>query len=226
MYEHFFNILLFLHILGGSIGLFCGILVFLLKKGTQSHGNLGKLFIVGMLLAGITSQVMALIHPNTFLFMVGVFTIYLVGTGARAILTKSPRSNHSIDRFLQFGMVLAGLVLIFLGTSGVLKGNNFGIVYIVFASIGLAMAVQDIRSSSKQNQDKKAYLRKHLQRLGGGFIASATAFLVVNLRELPDWFPLWALWLLPTLLISPLISFWSKKYKTQRNDINLKPQAP
>ncbi|RIW14116.1 hypothetical protein D0X99_15045 [Algoriphagus lacus] len=213
MSEKFFNLLLLLHIVGGSIGLLCGILVFILKKGTKTHANLGKLFIFGMLLSGVTAQVMAILHPNTFLFMVGVFTIYLVGTGARAIFTKSSRSIHSIDRFLQFGMVLAGLALIYLGIAGVMGGNNFGIVYIVFASIGLLMAVQDIRSASKHSHDKKAYVRKHLQRLGGGFIASATAFLVVNLRELPDWLPVWVLWLIPTLLISPLISFYSKKYK-------------
>jgi hypothetical protein len=213
MTENFFNILLFLHIVGGSIGLLCGILVFILKKGTQSHGNLGKLFIFGMLLAGVTAQVMALIHPNTFLFMVGVFTIYLVGTGARAIFTKSSRSVHSIDRFLQFGMVLAGLGLIYLGTAGLMDGNNFGIVYIVFGGIGLLMTLQDIRNASKHH-DKKAYLRKHLQRLGGGFIASMTAFLVVNVRELPEGFPTWTLWLLPTLVISPLISFWSTKHKS------------
>lgn len=213
MSEFFFNLLLFLHIVGGSVGLICGLLIFVLKKGNRSHGTLGKLFIGGMLLTGVTSQFMALIHPNTFLFMVGVFTIYLVGTGARAIFTKSPKSRHSIDRFLQFGMIGAGLALVYFGIKGILAGNNFGIVYLVFACIGLLMAWQDIRST-QTHHDKKAYLRKHLQRLGGGFIASATAFLVVNLRDLPDWLPVWGLWLLPTFLISPLISFYSKKYKS------------
>jgi hypothetical protein len=72
------------------------------------------------------------------------------------------------------------------------------------------MALQDLRSTSIPH-DKKAYLRKHLQRLGGGFIASATAFLVVNLRDLPDWLPAWGLWLLPTVLISPLIVYYSRR---------------
>jgi cell division protein FtsW (lipid II flippase) len=100
----------------------------------------------------------------------------------------------------------------YFGVKGILGGNPFGIVYLVFGAIGLLMTFQDIRGASKHH-DKKAYLRKHLQRLGGGFIASMTAFLVVNVRELPEWFPVWTLWLLPTLLISPLISFWSKVYK-------------
>lgn len=214
MIETFFNILLFLHIAGGSIGLLCGIMVFMLRKGNRRHHTLGKLFIFGMLLAGFTSLAMALLHPNSFLFMVGVFTIYLVGTGARTISRKSTLSNSLLDRTLQIGMLLAGLVLIFLGVKGIVGGNNFGIVYVVFASIGLVMASQDIRTATQIPNDKKAYIRKHLQRLGGGFIASTTAFLVVNLKELPDGFPNWLLWIFPTLMISPLISFWSKKYKT------------
>lgn len=212
MFEDFFKILLFLHILGGSIGLLTGLLVFLLKKGTKVHGNLGKLFILGMLITGITSQIMAVLHPSAFLFMVGVFTIYQVGSGARAIYSKNFRANHSLDRFLQFGMIIAGLGLIFLGTGRLLDGDLFGIVFVVFAGIGMMMALQDLRSTSTKH-DKKAYIRKHLQRLGGGFIASTTAFLVVNLRNLPDWLPIWVLWLLPTLLISPLIFSYSKKHE-------------
>jgi uncharacterized membrane protein len=214
MSDTYFNLLLFLHILGGSIGLVCGLLIFILKKGTRRHANLGKLFIVGMLLTGISSQLMAVIHPNSFLFLVGVFTLYQVGTGARAIYTKSYRAHHSIDRFLQFGMVIAGLGLVFLGIKRLLVGDFFGIVFVVFAGIGLLMALQDLRSTATPH-NKKAYLRKHLQRLGGGFIASATAFLVVNIRELPDWLPVWALWLLPTILISPLIFYYSKKHTTK-----------
>lgn len=207
-----FGILLGLHILGGSIGLICGALVFSLQKGSKAHRILGKLFIPAMLMAGFTSLFMAVIHPNTFLFMVGIFTIYLVGTGARVISSKSPLAKHALDRLLQLGMVVSGLSLGYLGTVGVIDGNNFGIVYIVFATIGLLMVMQDFKNSRSENPDKKAYLRMHLQRLGGGFIASATAFLVVNFTELPDWLPVWVLWLLPTLLISPLISHYSKKY--------------
>jgi uncharacterized membrane protein len=214
MSEKIFYAFLFLHIVGGSIGLLCGTLVFTLKKGTKTHATLGKLFLIGMLLAGVTSQVMAVIHPNAFLFMVGVFTLYLVGSGARAIYTKSFRAHHSIDRFLQFGMIIAGIILIFLGVKRLLTGDFFGIVFVVFAGIGLLMALQDLRSTSIPH-DKKAYLRKHLQRLGGGFIASATAFLVVNIRELPDWLPAWGLWLLPTIVISPLLFYYSRKHHTK-----------
>jgi uncharacterized membrane protein len=213
MSDTFFKIFIFIHIVGGTLGLISGILIFSLPKGTQRHKILGKLFIAGMLTAGISSQVLAYIHPNSFLFMVGIFTIYMVGTGARSIATKDPASRSAIDRFLQAGMVLSGLALAYLGIEGLLGGNSFGIVYVVFAGIGLIMVSADLRPAKKIPKDKNAYLRKHFQRLGGGFIASMTAFLVVNIRELPEWLPLWTLWLLPTVLISPLLVQWSNKYK-------------
>jgi hypothetical protein len=36
-----------------------------------------------MVNTGISSLIVALIHPNVFLFIVGVLTVYLVGTGDR-----------------------------------------------------------------------------------------------------------------------------------------------
>jgi len=50
----------------------------------------------------------------------------------------------------------------------------------------------------------------HLQRMIGAYIASLTAFLVVNNTILPGVIA----WLLPSVLLVPFIMAWSKKYKT------------
>jgi uncharacterized membrane protein YbaN (DUF454 family) len=47
----------------------------------------------------------------------------------------------------------------------------------------------------------------------GAFIASATAFLVVNAKYFPDIIPGFVYWLLPTIIFTPLIVKWSKKYQ-------------
>jgi len=77
----------------------------------------------------------------------------------------------------------------------------------------MAMLMHDLKKIGKPEPDKLAYIRIHIQRLLGAFIASFTAFLVVNLEYLPDFIPGWTYWLLPTLLITPLISYWVRKYK-------------
>jgi hypothetical protein len=48
----------------------------------------------------------------------------------------------------------------------------------------------------------------------GAYIASLTAFLVVNVKILPSLI----VWLLPTMVITPLIFIWSKKLITQKNN--------
>ncbi|MEJ7684882.1 MAG: hypothetical protein WKG06_44950 [Segetibacter sp.] len=47
----------------------------------------------------------------------------------------------------------------------------------------------------------------------GSYVASATAFLVVNNKILPNIIA----WLLPTIIIVPLIVSWTRKYKVAIN---------
>ena len=74
--------LLTTHILFGSIGLLSGSYNLLRKKGGSIHVKVGKLFVVSMLITGSTALLMALLKPNMFLFIVGVFTIFSGGNRA------------------------------------------------------------------------------------------------------------------------------------------------
>ncbi len=216
MKEPIFTFLLILHIAGGSIGLFTGTMVLSLTKGKKLHKALGKLFVFGMMTAGASSLILASMHPNPFLFMIGVFTLYMTGTGVRFI--KSKLSNPTpilFDRILQVGMGISGVILIGWGTKLLFSGNMFGLVLISFGGIGMIMLVYDLSKKGKPEPDKLAYIRIHIQRLLGAFIASFTAFLVVNLEYLPDFIPGWMYWFFPTLLITPLINYWVRKYKME-----------
>ena len=83
-----FKTFLALHIIGGTIGLFAGTINLVRIKGDKKHKLTGKIFTYAMLTAGFSSFALSIIHPNYFLFMVGVFTAYLVGTGNRYIYLK------------------------------------------------------------------------------------------------------------------------------------------
>ena len=50
-------------------------------------------------------------------------------------------------------------------------------------------------------------IAKHLTNMMGGTIAVVTAVLVVNPPANPEW--VW--WILPTVLITPVITWWNKK---------------
>src|SRR5688500_12009560 len=80
-----FKILLGIHIVSGTIALLLGPVNLIRRKGDKLHKSVGKIFAYCMYGAGLTSLILATIHPNQFLFIIGVFTLYLTLTGYRSI---------------------------------------------------------------------------------------------------------------------------------------------
>ena len=77
IYPYFLTI----HIIFGSLGLFTGAVNLLRKKGGKTHEGIGKLFVISMIVTGFSALTLSVLKPNLFLFIVGVFTLYLAGTG-------------------------------------------------------------------------------------------------------------------------------------------------
>lgn len=213
-----FNALLALHIIGGAAGLITGTINIVRKKGDKKHKLTGKVFTYGMLTAGFSALLLSLLHPNYFLFIVGIFTIYMVATGNRYLYLKllgQAQKPTLLDWSLTIGMLLFGLAFIGIGAYHLVKGNNFGIVFIVFGFVGLRFVKTDFDNYGGKPKETNYWLMAHLQRMLGAYIAATTAFLVVNLKYLPVELPGIVFWLLPTLLVTPLILRWSKKYRVE-----------
>lgn len=217
--EIIFTILLILHITGGSIGLITGAINIIRRKGDAIHKRVGRFFLYGMLTAGSSAVVMSLLHPNHFLMIVGLFTLYMVGTGYRYIhlrLMEIDNGPKNLDWVLTYGMGLAGILFIVMGALQLMKGNTFGIVYLVFAGIGFLFIKMDFDNYNEKSRHKNYWLLAHLQRMIGGYIAALTAFLVVNADLFPKVIPAMVYWLLPTVILTPLIIYWSRVYGIKR----------
>ena len=209
-----FNILLILHIVGGSIGLISGTINIIRKKGDKSHKLIGKFFLYGMLIAGFCSLILAVMHPNYFLFIVGVFTIYMVSTGERYLYLKKLLQDQKpilLDWILAGFMLLFGFAFIAFGIKLFMQSEKFGIVFIVFGFVSLRFVYTDWQNYTGKAKIKNYWLLAHLQRMTGAYIASLTAFLVVN-----KFLPGIIVWLLPTVILTPLIFIWSKKYAVKK----------
>ena len=210
--DFLFKFFLAIHILGGSIGLFSGTLVMSLLKGNLLHRKIGKLFFLGMCLAGLFSLVLAFLHSNRFLFLIGVFTLYMTIAGKQYLRFQNP--NYKAKWFnwlLTIIMLCFGATLIFLGFR-ILPNDSFAWVYFSFGFISLNFVRMDWFNFKKINTKPQFALTGHLQRMCGAYIASLTAFLVVNVKILPSL----VVWLLPTIVITPFIFLWSKKLMTQK----------
>jgi hypothetical protein len=78
--------------------------------------------------------------------------------------------------------------------------NPFGFVSFI---------LKDIKTYRGQISTKNYWLTHHLQRMMGAYIASLTAFAVVNAPERASILP----WLVPAFLFIPLIIKWTRQYR-------------
>ncbi len=208
--ELLFKLLLIIHVTGGMIGLLIGSIIMCLKKGDKRHRLLGKIFAIAMLSAAIPSLMLAYLHPNYFLFIIGIWTIYMTLTGYRALrFKKEQKANYQwFDFLISGGMFCFALIFLALGIFNLIRHNSFGVVFVVFSGLALLMVYQDSVFYRGKSKFKNNWLIVHLQRMIGTYISSATAFLVVNNTFLPAVLA----WLLPTVILVPFIVKWSKKY--------------
>lgn len=218
-----YKVFLVIHIIAGTIGLISGTVNMIRKKGDKYHKIVGLFFLYGMLMVSFSSFALSIIHPNYFLFIVGVFTLYLVTTGQRYLSLKNLGYSQKptfIDWALTLTMLLFGLTFIGLGVLHLMHNNTFGIVFIVFGSIGLIMAKTDIKNYKGKSEIKNVWLTFHIQRMCAGYIAALTALLVVNFPNglLPNYLA-FVPWLTPTAVVTPLIFKWSKKHKILKKTI-------
>ena len=211
-----FNFFLTIHILGGSIGLLSGMWNLVARKGGARHRTVGRVFGVAMLAAGISALVLATLHPNPFLFIVGVFTLYMVGTGwLRLKRDLAATRPGSLEFALTLAMGLAGVAFVVLGAIELFRGVPFGVVYLTFGAIGLLFVRRDVQDLRRKIAPNKR-IAAHLQRMVGAYIAALTAFLVVNAGHMHGSIPGVVYWLLPTAVLTPLIIKWSRPYRVDQ----------
>lgn len=208
--ESLFKILLIIHIIAGTIGLLTGTINIIRKKGDKPHILVGRFFFWGMMVNAVAGFVMSILHTNIFLLIIAVFSFYLTVTGQRFLSLKKldkGQKPQTIDWIITSTMLVFALSFIVYGTLLILSQNSFGTVLLVFGFISLLMVRKDIRMYRGKIKFKNYWLLIHIQRMVAAYIAALTAFLVVNNTYLPSI----VAWLLPGIILTPLIFYWSRK---------------
>jgi uncharacterized membrane protein len=224
-----FNIFLAIHVTGGVTGLLTGILSLSAQKGGSVHTKSGVLFYFAMLTVAATSFVLATLHyaegagKSSFLFAVGVFTGYMTLTGRRYLTQKQKGLVNQTDNFekiLAAIMFVFSLYFLYLGVVLLLKQAYFGLVFLFFAQTTLRMVWADYQVISGKNTTPTLWLRMHITRMTGAWIAAFTAFLVVNADKLTavlgDGFAGRSsiiVWIAPAAVGTFFIIYWLRKMK-------------
>lgn len=201
-----YKLLLYIHIICGAISLLTGMVVMFNKKGDPIHKKIGSVFFYTLTISSLASIPITYSKSNYFLFLISIFTLFMLLTGKRYINKKSIKDVNLIDWLLTIMMSLGAVGFVIYAILLFISGKSFGIVLFVFGFIGILFAFQDFRNYKGLSKIKNWQVTTHIQRMVGGFIASSTAFLVVNNK----WLPNEVGWLLPTVLMVPLIIKWSR----------------
>lgn len=202
--EVFLKTALYIHIVSGGLALCGGLIAMLARKGKKLHRYSGKVFYFSMLAVTVSAILLAIFKDSKFLLHIGIMALYMNVSGFRAVKRPDPLL------FFDWLLIVMG------AANGVWMISSGNLILIIFGAISLFLVILDLvyfRMIKTRGFDPSLRFTRHIRLMLGAYIATSTAFLVVNVSEFK--YPV-LLWLLPTIMITPLIIYWSGKYSKRR----------
>lgn len=205
--EKTIQILIYIHAALGSIALLAGTLALLVKKGSFLHKKSGLTFYVAMILSSTLAMCIALLpkHTSPFLFSIGIFSLYFVLTGKRALRLKHKNSTLFWDKIISVIMLITSLLMALLP---IVLTQKIQVILAVFGTAGVIFSIRDLQNFKNSKVLRRKWLQLHIGKMTGGYIAATTAFVVVN-----QIFPGITGWFIPSIVGSLIIYYWIKKVK-------------
>ena len=198
--------LLVAHIFAGCISLIAAVFAVVSSKGKQAHILAGRTYFWGMAVIFLTAIPMSISSSNVFLFLIAIFSFYLAYAGMKFARNRTGTAN--LFDWVAVGlMVFSGLAMWFLALVYFMNNNSQYITLTVFGFIAVSLGYMDFRSYRNKSAIGKQRIARHLINMLAGTIAVITAVLVTNVNIEP----VFILWILPTIIISPLIFWWNRK---------------
>ena len=181
--SYFFDLLLWVHIAAGMIGLIVFWVPIFSKKGSKNHLQFGKYYVRLMWVVVVTAVVLCIknlftVHYNTAIFLgfIALLTASPLWSGIRILQDKKEASPGYLRtrQLFDASLVLTGAALLTYGLY--LKLEGVGILMVIFGILGLSSTPDLIRGFKTKR--KTNWLYEHLAGMIGSGIASHTAFLV------------------------------------------------
>jgi uncharacterized membrane protein len=203
----FVKVVIWVHIAAGFTALVAGAVAILSQKGGKVHRSAGKVFYWAMTVVAATAIGVAAYKGTTFLLLIGIFSYYLTFTGERALRTKGQADGATAMDWGMFGLsvLTSGAMLV----AGLLRWVPVPEAVAVFGGVLALHSASDWRYYRQPPERGKEWLYRHIRRMGAAYVATFTAFLVVNWQTNP----VWLAWLLPTFIGTPLIAYTIRQYR-------------
>lgn len=102
-----------------------------------------------MIISSSLSLIIAVLpnHQNAFLFLIGLFTIYMIIAGNRALTFKNSDKIEAdlFDRIVSTSMLIASLIMLIFGVFKIDRIEE-ALLYFFFAAFGLFLSINDLRN--------------------------------------------------------------------------------
>lgn len=174
------------------------------KKGSNFHRRVGRIYALGIATIGVTAIPMAIISGKTLLFLIALFSSYLVFSGWRFAVNRSGRPSK-LDWIAVLIMLLTAATMTIGAYIIYAEGSDMWVALAVFATIAAVLGLVDMKSHISRRTIGKKRVARHLTNMLSGTIATVTAAVVVNISTDPAWIA----WLVPTVIIVPVIIYWN-----------------
>lgn len=184
-----------LHVIAGMTGLGTGIIVMAMpNKGNKTHKRLGMVYLISMLVSTLLSIYLCFKINSTALLSVGLFTFYMLLSGFISVPGRYQKLKYFIFPLAAIG-IFSGVYMIMTGV----------IFLLVFGGLQIVLVIQDLLMLRHKKPHPLDLTGSHAGKMAGSFIAASTAFAVNVIFTGGEWWH----WLLPTFVITPLITRWN-----------------
>lgn len=205
-------ILLWPHIIGGSIALIAGALALSARKGATLHRQSGSVFVWTMLLMSGSGAIMAMFVPARVSVVAGGLTFYLVATSLLTVTRTVERSRRWITGFMLLGLIVGALGIKYgLDALASPKGTLDGYPappHLVFGAVGLIGAVLDARLLYSGSIQGKHRLARHLWRMCFAMLIATSSFFLGQAKLFPEPLRNFTLLLIPVFTVLLVMLYW------------------
>ena len=218
-----FQLFLILHISAGFSALLTFWLPLVLKKGGKWHILIGWFFVAMMAIVSVTATGMAFLRifiqsdttPERFSFSIFLLFIAVLSSSTAYYGLRVLRFKRKAHQHHHFGDLAFSCFLFLAGLSCSIYGFTSGNTLIsFFPFIGIFLGLGQLAYWLRPMPYKNSWLLEHIQGMIACSISKVTAFTVFGApRLLGGNFRSIYLWILPTIVLVPLIFYFSRKYR-------------
>lgn len=190
----------------GALAIAAGVVALFAVKRRGRHTTAGLAF-VGLMVAAIAvATPVILLSGNLFLGGLGAVALYLTLSGLRIGQLRPPaRMPTRLDRALVAASLAVFVLFLAFGLRVLVGGNSLGLAALGIGGLGARAAASHLRFFLNPAADSRPWTAHHGSALGGGCIASVTAFSAAVLTNAVPQVPEFLVWLTPVALGVPVL---------------------